>query len=274
MNGFTAHLTYEVRTGFRDASLMLMNYLFPLGFLLMAGLFMTQLNPFFTDIMVPGMVTFGLMSASLLNLSGTVIREREEGIYRSYKVNGVPASSLTYIPITAALLHALLVSALITAVSILLFGGSAPVQWGWFVLIILLTSISVSSVGLLIGIASPSQRAGILLAQAIYIPSVLLSGIMIPQNVMPENLQFFIFLLPTSYSIRGFNDLAMNTQQLSAETLLPLLVLAAGTAVQLLLCRLLFQWDSKIQNPKKSLLAFTAFIPYILGSVYLMHFTG
>ena len=33
MNAFGHHLTYEFRTGLRDRSMLLMNYLFPLFFL-------------------------------------------------------------------------------------------------------------------------------------------------------------------------------------------------------------------------------------------------
>ncbi|MGM0432831.1 MAG: ABC transporter permease [Spirochaetota bacterium] len=267
MNGFKYYATYVIKTGFRDKSLMMMNYLFPLGFLLMAGLFMTQLNPFFTEIMVPGMATFAMMSAALLNISGTVIQERENGIYRSFRVNGIPASSITGVPILANLLHALIVTGLTAALSILLFDGRIPLNWSWFIIVTVATALSVSTLGLLIGVVAPSQRAGILLAQAVYIPSVLLGGIMIPLEMMPENLTVPIHLLPASYSMQSYNALAMEGAQLTAATGFPLVILLVGAALQLLLSRGLFTWDNRGTTSKAGFLALTALLPYIFGSI-------
>ena len=37
MSAFTAHFSFEFKTGIRNKNLLLMNYLFPLGFYLMMG---------------------------------------------------------------------------------------------------------------------------------------------------------------------------------------------------------------------------------------------
>jgi ABC-2 type transport system permease protein len=45
MTAFTSHFAFEFKTGLRNPTAMLMNYLFPLGFYAMMGLVMTQINP-------------------------------------------------------------------------------------------------------------------------------------------------------------------------------------------------------------------------------------
>jgi ABC-2 type transport system permease protein len=40
MNAFAHHFSFEFKTGLRNPTLMLMNYLFPLGFYAMMGLVM------------------------------------------------------------------------------------------------------------------------------------------------------------------------------------------------------------------------------------------
>ncbi len=267
MNGYTFHLTYDFKTGLRDKSLMLMNYLFPLAFLAMAGLFMAQINPFFTELMVPGMVVFAVMSSALLNLSSTMITEREAGIYRSYRVNGVRAVSLVTIPVAGHLIHAFLVSVIITVLSILVFGGTAPVHWGWFFLVFILVSLSLSTFGLLIGIVSPSQRAGLLFAQGFYIPSVVLSGIMVPQDMIPENLNFLVSLLPATHGIRGFEAFAMESSVSTYAGAVSLAVLAASILVNLVLCLKLFQWEDKSEVKPKRFMALIACVPFILSIV-------
>ncbi len=265
MNGYTFHLIYDFKTGLRDKSLMLMNYLFPLAFLAMTGLFMAQINPFFRELMVPGMVIFAVMTSALLNLSSTMITEREAGIYRSYRVNGVRALSLVTIPAAGHLIHAFLVSVIVTALSIFVFGGTAPVHWGWFFLVFLLVSLSLSTFGQLIGIVSPSQRAGLLFAQGLYIPSVVLSGIMVPQDMIPENLNLFTSLLPAAHGIRGFEAFAMGSSASTYAGGVSLAVLAASILVNLVLCLKLFQWEDKAEVKPRRFLALLAFVPFLIS---------
>ena len=37
MNAFTNHFSFEFRTGIRDKTLLLMNYIFPIGLYIMLG---------------------------------------------------------------------------------------------------------------------------------------------------------------------------------------------------------------------------------------------
>jgi len=52
MNAFLNHFSFEFRTGIRNKTLLLMNYLFPLGFYTMMGLLMTGINPAFRETMI------------------------------------------------------------------------------------------------------------------------------------------------------------------------------------------------------------------------------
>ncbi|GAI14784.1 unnamed protein product, partial [marine sediment metagenome] len=45
MRAFINHFSFEFRTGIRNKSLLLLNYLFPLAFYAMMGLLMAELNP-------------------------------------------------------------------------------------------------------------------------------------------------------------------------------------------------------------------------------------
>jgi len=64
MNAFLHHFSFEIRTGVRNKQLLLMNYLFPLGFYLLMGFIMPQINPPFRETLVPAMVVFAILSAT------------------------------------------------------------------------------------------------------------------------------------------------------------------------------------------------------------------
>ncbi len=98
MSAFTNHFSFEFKTGLRNPTLMLMNYLFPLGFYAMMGLVMVQINPGFKDTLIPSIVIVSIMVSTLLGLPGPLVESREAGIYRSFKINGVPVFSILIIP--------------------------------------------------------------------------------------------------------------------------------------------------------------------------------
>ena len=91
MRAFLHHFAFEFRSGIRNKQLLLMNYLFPLGFYLMMGFIMPGINPPFREVLVPAMVVFSALSSTLLGIPDPLVNARENGIFRSYKINGVPS---------------------------------------------------------------------------------------------------------------------------------------------------------------------------------------
>jgi hypothetical protein len=114
MTAFINHFSFELRAGIRDKQLLLVNYLLPLGFYFMMAFIMPGINPMFLEFLIPAMVTFAILSATLLGIPDPLVKAREDGIYRSYKINGVPASSILTIPALTTVLHLVIVAAIIT----------------------------------------------------------------------------------------------------------------------------------------------------------------
>src|SRR5512136_1206415 len=114
MTAYVHHLTYDFYNGLRDRSLLLMNYLFPLALYLMMGALMGGINPTFRETMIPAMIVIAVMACTLLGMPNPIVSSRETGVFRSFKINGVPAASLLSIPVLSSLLHMILVSVLIT----------------------------------------------------------------------------------------------------------------------------------------------------------------
>src|SRR4030042_1350956 len=113
MTAFADHFAFEFKTGLRNPMQFFMSYLFPLGFYALMGVIMTQVNPTFTGTMIPAMIVFTVMASTVLGLPSPLVDSREAGIYRSFKINGVPAASILSIPMLTTIFHALIVSAII-----------------------------------------------------------------------------------------------------------------------------------------------------------------
>ena len=208
MTAFTTHFTFEFKTGLRNATLLMMNYLFPLGFYAIIGLVMTRINPAFKETLIPAMVVFVAMASMLLGLPGPLVEQREAGIFRTYKINGVPALSILSIPALTTMLHTLIASTLIVITAAPLFGGVLPVNWGAFVMISLLTVFTFGALGALIGVVSANSRATVLWSQLIFLPSMLLGGLMMPLSLLPPSVLIVSALLPPAQAMQAFMGLA------------------------------------------------------------------
>lgn len=270
MTAFFHHFMYDFRTGLRDKSLLLMNYLFPLGFYILMGLLMTGLNPTFAPTMIPAMILVAMMACTLLGLPNPVVESREAGIFRSFKINGVPALSIVTIPVLSSFVHILLVSIIITITAGPLFKAGTVVNWGYFVLILLLSAFTFASLGMLIGVVSPNSRAIVLFSQSIFLPSMILGGLMVPSSMLSPALYRVSLLLPTSYAMNAWRGLAFGL----APTFDPrwaLLILLSGGMIAFALAIYLFNWDSKNkQRGHNPLLGLLSLVPFVLGAIFLV----
>ena len=198
MNAFINHFSFEFRTGIRNQTLLLMNYLLPLGFYAMMGLVMPEVNPDFLEMMIPAMVVFAVLSSTLLGLPDPLVAAREAGIFRSYKVNGVPAISILVIPALTTMFHMAIVAAIITVTAPLFFDAPVPANWPGFVLTFLSLAFACAGLGALIGVISPDSRMTVLWSQLIFLPSMMLGGMMLPHSQLPETVGRVSRLLPAS----------------------------------------------------------------------------
>lgn len=269
MTAFVSHLTYDFRTGLRDRSLMLMNYLFPLAFYILVGLLMTGINPLFRDTLIPAMIVNAIMAGALLGLPNPIVSARELGIFRSFKINGVPALSIVSIPVISTLLHTALISAIIVVTAGPLFGARMPVQWGYFILVSLLTVFAIAGLGMLIGVVASNSRTTVLLAQLVYIPSMILGGLMLPTSMIPKQLLPVSMALPSTHAMNAWRGLSLGLEA-SFDPTISLLVLLTGGLISFGLAVYLFDWDSRNPSRKRSWpLAFLALLPYVLSALVL-----
>jgi ABC-2 type transport system permease protein len=272
MTAFSNHFLFEFKTGLRNPGAMLVNYLLPLGFYAAMGFVMVEINPGYKELLIPSMIVFASMSSNILGLPNSHIEARDAGIYRSFKVNGVPAISILSTPSLSTSIHALIVAVVIAVTATPTFDGAPPENWLALFLIAILTAFTFGTLGMLIGVVSSSTRTVVLWSQLIYLPSILLGGMMIPIELMPEAVQKFSGLIPSTYAMQAFFGLAYN-QETVINPWLAVAVLLTSGILAFSLAIYLFDWDSTNQtrraSPLLALLVLIPFIAAILIDIYL-----
>ena len=267
MSAFISHFSFEFRTGIRDRTLLLMNYILPVGLYFMLGFLMTELNPFFEEIVIPAMILLAILFSVIIGLPNPLIAAREAGIFRSYKINGVPAVSILTIPALTTILHTVVVAAVITVTAPLLFGAAAPASWLGFALFFLLAAFAHLGLGLLIGVISSSMRTVVLWTQLIFIPSMMM-GVMIRLGDLPDALSRVALLLPAAHAMNVFQGLAQS--EAAFDPLWSVLILLAGGILSFGLASYLFCWDShNTARRGHPALALLALLPYVAGVILL-----
>jgi len=144
----------------------------------MMGLLIAKLNSPFVETMIPAMIIVSILSGTVLSLPNLLVTAREAGIFRSYKINGIPATSILTIPALTTALHMMVVAVIITATAPLFFVTPPPVNWLGFILF--------------------------------YLSSMLIGRLMISYSMLPGALGKVGLLLPATRAMNAFQGLAQN----------------------------------------------------------------
>ena len=265
MSAFINHFSFEFRTGIRNKQLLLMNYLFPLGFFLMMGFVMGSINPTFIDSMIPAMTVFAVLAATLLGIPDPLVNGRESGIFRSYKINGIPSLTILIMPVLTTILHLTIVTVIITVVAPLLFDAPVPVNWFNYALIFVVLAFVMAGISALIGVISPNSRVTVLYSQLFFIPSILLGGMMFPYSMLPDSVGQVAKLLPATQAMNAFKALAMGGVA-DFNPWFAVMALFASGVLAFALAVYLFSWDSRnTERRGHPFMALLLFLPFVIG---------
>ncbi len=270
MKAFTCHLQFEFFTGLRNKGLLMMYYLMPLGFYALMGTVMSELNPFFRDMAIPSMVAFAILTGTIMGLPTPLVEAREKGIFRNYRVHGVPALNIMLIPAITAGLHLALVALVITFSAPMLFSAPLPENWIQFFLGAFSFLVAGSGLGVLIGVVASNNRISLLLAQLVYIPAMLLGGLMVPVEQLPGFIGGVSRIFPTTYAMEVMRAWGWGEPALGISPAGSILVLISGGILAFALGGYLFSWDQNNTTRRgPSYLAALVLVPYILGAIFL-----
>jgi ABC-2 type transport system permease protein len=265
VSALAIHFTFQFRSMLRNPAQMLLSYLFPLAFYVFMGLVMTEINPGFRDNLLPSMTIFTVLAGTVLGLPGSLVDEREAGIYRAYRVNGVPAAAVIAMPALTMGFHALIAAALVAATAVPLFGAPIPASWAALALATLLGAALFAALGTVIGVVSPSSRATVLLSQAIFLPSMLLGGLMVPLESLPDGARAAALLLPTTW-LSQLEQSTVYGRDVVVDPSLAAVVLVASAALAFAVASYTFNWDRKnVTRRGHPALALLAILPLVVG---------
>jgi ABC-2 type transport system permease protein len=175
------------------------------------------------------MTIFAVTVGAVLGLPTPIVKLRETGVLRAFRVNGIPNHKVLLVQAISAFLHLSLVSIIILVTAPVIFDAGVPKNYiAYFITLLVLIFTSIA-LGLIIGVMVSDQSMATMLSQAIFLPSLLLSGIMFPASMLPKFLRWLGQIFPATHAMHSFTGMAFNYGQANYSGVLDLtLILLIG----------------------------------------------
>lgn len=220
MGAFLYGIYLQWKLDIRSKTLLITCYIVPLLFFaIMSGIF-TFVMPEARYTLIQSMTVFGVTMGALIGLPPSLVEIYSSDIKKVYKANGVPLYLGLVLTNISAYIHLFIMSIILYIAAPLAFNAEIPenpMLYFASLAIFIAVSLSIASI---IGLAVKDQAKTSMVSIIIFLPSIMLSGIMFPIELLPKAFEIVGKIFPASWGYRVMSD---STFQL--ENLLPLVAI-------------------------------------------------
>ena len=202
MNCFLYSLVLQWKLDIRSKSLLVTFYIVPLLFFLIMGGIFTSVIPGMGSTLIQSMIVMSVSMGAFLGLPPSLVEIYGSDIKKIYNANGVPIYLGLVTMVLSAFVHLMMTCIVILLLAPILFKASLPTQLPIFLLSLTIYIIVSLSIGSILGLTVKNQAKLTMIAQLVFLPSIMLSGIMFPITLLPDFLQVLGRLFPAYWGYR------------------------------------------------------------------------
>jgi ABC-2 type transport system permease protein len=220
MGAFLYGISLQWKLDIRSKTLLITCYIVPLLFFAIMGGIFTSVMPEARYTLIQSMTVFGVTMGALIGLPPSLVEIYSSDIKKVYKANGVPLYLGLVLTNISAYIHLFIMSIILYIAAPLAFNAEIPenpMLYFASLAIFIAVSLSIASI---IGLAVKDQAKTSMVSIIIFLPSIMLSGIMFPIELLPKAFEMAGKIFPASW---GYKVMADSTFQL--VNLLPLVVI-------------------------------------------------
>ena len=214
MNGFLYSLTLQWKLDIRSKSLLVTYYIVPLIFFLLMGGIFTSVMPEMGSTLIQSMIVMSVSMGAFLGLPPSLIETYGSDIKKIYKANGVPIHLGLVTMVFSAFIHLMITCMVILLLAPILFKANLPSQFPLFFLALAIYIFVSLSIGSILGLTVNNQAKLTMIAQLVFLPSIMLSGIMFPISLLPDFLQVIGHVFPAYWGYRLMLDKGLRLENL------------------------------------------------------------
>lgn len=202
MNGFLYSVALQWKLDIRSKSLLVTYYIVPLVFFLIMGGIFTSVMPGMGSTLIQSMTVMSVSMGAFLGLPPSLVEIYGSDIKKIYNANGVPIYLGLVTMVLSAFVHLMMTCIVILLLAPILFKASLPTQLPIFLLSLTIYIIVSLSIGSILGLTLKNQAKLTMIAQLVFLPSIMLSGIMFPISLLPDFLQVIGHVFPAYWGYR------------------------------------------------------------------------
>ena len=206
MNCFLYSLVLQWKLDIRSKSLLVTFYIVPFVFFLIMGGIFTSVMPGMGSTLIQSMIVMSVSMGAFLGLPPSLVEIYGSDIKKIYNANGVPIYLGLLTMVLSAFVHLIMTSIVILLLAPILFKASLPTQLPFFLISLTIYIVVSLSIGSILGLTLKNQAKLTMLAQLIFLPSIMLSGIMFPISLLPDFLQVIGHVFPAYWGYRLMLD--------------------------------------------------------------------
>ncbi len=221
MSAFFYSVRLQCKLDIRSKSLLVTCYVVPLLFFAVMGIIFTSILPESVNTLIQSMIVMGVSMGAVIGLPPSLVEIYGSDIKKVYQANGVSLSWGMISMFLSAFIHLSIMSVIIFITAPLFFGAVVPQNiLGFFsaLAIFIFTSLCV---GCVLGLLVKNQGKLTMISQLVFLPSIMVSGIMFPVDMLPKPLQYLGNIFPATWGFR-----LMSEEGFSVENIIPMLITA------------------------------------------------
>jgi ABC-2 type transport system permease protein len=179
-------LKYEQKMYWRNPASAVFTFAFPVMFLVIFASLNTNSTIDFlgglkyNQYYVPGIICFGIISATYTNLAMTITIRRDAGLLKRLRGTPLPPMSMFGGLLLNAIVISAILSALVMVVGILFYGVTFPGHWPALLVALAVGGACYCAIGIAVSCFVPNADAAPAIVNGILFPILFLSGVFFP----------------------------------------------------------------------------------------------
>lgn len=238
MSAFLYGVVLQWKLDIRSKTMLITCYLVPLIFFVFMGGIFTSINPEARYTLIQSMTVFGISMGALIGLPPPLVEIYGSDIKNVYKANGVPLFLGVITHFISAFIHLFIMCIIIFVVAPIAFNASIPSNLPVYFGSLAVFIIATLSIGSVLGLLVKNISKLTMISQIVFLPSIMLSGIMFPIEMLPKQLEYVGKLFPASWGYK-----MMTNNIFDIVPFIPMLVIIA---ISIMICSYALSRMSKI----------------------------
>lgn len=229
MSAFIYGVLLHFKLNLRSKEILVHYYIVPLIFYVFIGGIFTSINPESYKNIIAVMTVFGVTMCGILGSPYPLVEFYGSENRKAYQVGHIPLWTMAAGNFISSLVHLFIMSMVIYLTAPFLFNAELPASLPAYFTALLMLIVASLSVGMVFGLFFRSASKMGMAGQLVFLPSIMLSGIMFPTSMLPNILEQAGKAFPATWAFTAMCEASLN-----AVYLIPLLaitIIALGVSI-------------------------------------------